>query len=239
MDYSDNGFGYSSQVGPADRVAYGFGGGVGGGRGGGGGAGDGGAGGGGVTGVSPIGAAFSRLQSNQQLEMQLMEAKNNDLLHTLYEEMGLAPMQQQAVKIVSESTISGNDHKTLNCHCNTNVAKLLVGPRAVEAGIKLLVGPTVAVCSMGGHGVIQGIALAMTGSGVKLNSPGRGEARLQAAFAAFAAGNGDLYGSPVNGYLTPGHSKYTPPLSHDERQAQENHALHRTAAEAAAKGLPA
>ena len=106
MDGWDYGFGYSNQVGPADRGAYGFGGGCGGGRGGGGGAGDGGAGGGGATDQSPIAAAFSRLQTNQRLGMQLMEAKNNAFVHMLYAEMGLAPFKQASDFICQKSDYS-------------------------------------------------------------------------------------------------------------------------------------
>ena len=137
------------------------------------------------------------MQSSSVAVLSVLEESNNAAVREFVIDLGLDGLGDKASEIVEKSIISGNDHKTLNQKCNKDVSKQLIGPRAVEAGLQPIVGPNVTASSNGGNGMMNGIALAATGSQFGVNSPEREEGRLEGAFAGVAAGSGDLYGKCI------------------------------------------
>ena len=127
----------------------------------------------------------------------MLEESSNKAVREFVIDLGLDGLGDRAWGIVKKSSISGNDHKTLNKKCNKHVSKQLIGPRAFEAGLAPIVGPNVTASSNGGNGMMNGIALAATGSQFGVNSPEREQGRLEGAFAGVAAGSGDLYGKCI------------------------------------------
>jgi hypothetical protein len=164
-----------------------------------------GGGGGGATEQTATGAAVcgigAALRSNSAAVgatvVAMLEESNNKAVREFTINLGLDGLGVRAWGIVKKSSISGNDHKTLIQKCNKDVSKLLIGPRAFKAGLQPIVGPNVTASSNGGNGMMNGIALAATGSQFDFLSPEREQGRREGAFAGVAAGSGDLYGKCI------------------------------------------
>jgi hypothetical protein len=142
---------------------------------------------------------------------------------------GALPLGADAVgAIFAGSSLCGVDSKTACKESNLKANRLVVGRRAAEAGVRLVVGPMMSVSSGGAPGLARGIAAAITGPEAAIDSPDEMEALSQAALVQITSTGGDLFSQP------PGGTSALDPLGAREVRAQMYGAVIRMHVRAAA-----